>query len=73
MIVIVDNKRPTGAGESLSGARAFYINKGMMEDWQAVENHPEYRQLEPGEREIVKTKFPLSVEIYKMIWSTRFR
>ena len=72
MVVIVDNKRATGVGESLSGAKAFYINAGMAEDWQAVEHHPEFRSLDDAEREDVKCKFPVSAERYKAIWSTHF-
>ena len=73
MIVIVDDKRPAGVGTSLSGAREFYITTGMIEAWQAVEDHPEYQKLDAEEREIVRSKYPLSVEIYRMIWAARFK
>jgi hypothetical protein len=72
MVVLIDNMRPTGIGESLSGSKAFFINKSMMEDWQSIEKHPEYLQLQPDERADVKSKYPLSVQIYKIIWSTPF-
>jgi hypothetical protein len=72
MVVIVDNKRPTGVGESLSGAKAFYVSAAMIEDWHAVEQHPEFRRLDADEREDVKYKFPVSAQRYKAIWSTRF-
>ena len=72
MIVIVDNKRSTGVGESLSGAKAFYINAALAEDWKAVESHPDFRHLDYAERMDVKSKFPVSAERYKVIWSTHF-
>ena len=72
MIVIVDNKRPTGVGESLSGAKAFYLSAGMIEEWQAVDQNPEFQRLDAAEREEVKHKLPVSIERFKAIWSTRF-
>ncbi len=72
MIVIVDNKRSTGVGESLSGAKAFYIDAAMVEDWKAVEGHREFRGLDCNERMDVKIKFPVCAKRYKALWSTRF-
>ncbi|MBJ6724451.1 hypothetical protein [Geomesophilobacter sediminis] len=72
MIVIVDPKRPTGAGESLSGAKAFFINPAVAENWPAIERHPDFQELAPAEKEDVKLKLPVSVQRYKAIWFTRF-
>lgn len=72
MIVIIDNKRPTGLGESLSGAKAFYIDAALAEDWKGVECHPDFQQLDYADRMEVKSKFPVSAQRYKAIWSTHF-
>ena len=72
MIVLVDNKRPTGIGESLSGAKAFYISSEDIDDWQIVELHPDYQMLDVQDRLRVEAKFPESVERYKALWSTPF-
>jgi len=72
MIVIVDTRRPTGIGESLSGNPAFYINADCMDDWQTVENNPDYLTLDSDEQQDVRNKFPLAVERHRVIWSARF-
>lgn len=72
MIVIVDTRRPTGIGESLSGNPAFYINADCLDDWQTVENNPDYLTLAPDDQRDVRSKFPLAVERHRVIWSARF-
>lgn len=72
MIVLVDNKRPTGIGESLSGAKAFFINASQISDWHNIEENPEYQHLDTDEQLSVKVNFPLSVQRFKAIWSTHF-
>jgi len=72
MIVIVDTRRPTGIGESLSGNPAFYINADCLDDWETVEHHPDYLSLDPNDQRDVRSKFPLAVERHHVIWSARF-
>lgn len=72
MIVIVDNKRPTGTGESLSGAKAFFINEAMIEDWDSIERHKDFQRLNPAEQADIRDQFCVSVQRFKALWSTRF-
>ena len=72
MIIFVDDRRPTGLGESLSGAVAFYINSALIDDWHKVETHPEFQRLNPQDQEIVRSKFPRSVQIHQAIKNACF-
>lgn len=72
MLVFVHDRLPTGIGESLSGAKAFYINSSQMEDWQNVERHPEFRRLDPADQEAIRSEFPRSVQIHRILKKTSF-
>jgi len=72
MIVFVDDRRPTGLGESLSGAEAFYISSTLIDDWHSVERHPEFQRLDPLDQEAVRSKFPRSVQIHHAIKNACF-
>jgi hypothetical protein len=67
MIVFVDERRPTGIGESLSGAVAFYINAALINDWHSVETHPDFQRLDTQDQDDVRAKFPRCVEIHRNI------
>ncbi|HBG04857.1 MAG: hypothetical protein A2075_11330 [Geobacteraceae bacterium GWC2_58_44] len=70
MVFFIHDRRPTGIGESLSGARAFYINSAQIDDWRSVETHPEFRSLDPEDQETIKAGFPRSVEIHRILKNT---
>ena len=72
MVVFVHDRLPTGIGVSLSGAKAFYINSAQIDDWQKVETHPEFRSLDPADQEVVRSEFPRSVEIHRILKNTSF-
>lgn len=71
MIVIVDPRRPMGVGESLSGARAFYISVTRHDDWPEVETHPEYRRLHSADQAVVREKFTVSLERYLFLFELK--
>lgn len=71
LIVLIDPKKPTGVGESLSGDKAFFINITEHEEWQYVENDPSYKALSAEERQVVRKKFPAVLERYKIISARR--
>ena len=67
MIVFIDDRRPTGIGESLSGAKAFYINSSLCNNWYSVEVHPEFQCLDPQDQESIKAAFPRCLMIHQNI------
>ena len=72
MIVIIDDRRPTGIGESVSGAKAFYINSTLIDDWYRVETHPNFQRLGPQDKDAVRENFPRSLLIYHNINAAGF-
>ena len=72
MVVFVHDRLPTGIGESLSGTKAFYINSNIIDDWQRVEKHPEFSSLDPVDQEVIRSEFPRSVEIHRILKNTSF-
>jgi len=72
MVVFVHDRLPTGIGVSLSGTKAFYINSAQIDDWQNVEKHPEFRSLDPEDQEVIRSEFPRSVEIHRILKNTSF-
>jgi hypothetical protein len=72
MIVLVDKRRTTGIGESLSGDKAFYINANLIDNWYGVEMHPDFQRLSPQEQNEVRTKYSRSVLIHLNIEAIHF-
>ena len=70
LIVLIDPRRPTGVGESLSGDKAFYINLLNNEDWPHVEADPAFTELAAEEKRIVRKKYPQVLERYQIISTT---
>ena len=67
MLVYIDPRRPTGIGESLSGAPAFYIHVTTLNRWAEIEQHPAFLALPPAEQQIIRDKFPICLERYRFL------
>lgn len=72
MVLLIHDRIPTGLGESLFGAKAFFINSSQIDDWSSVESSPEFQNLDPEDQEVIRTAFPRSVQVHRIIQNTNF-
>ena len=69
IFVLIDPRRPTGLGESISGEKAFFVNVLQDEYLPHVESEPAFKQLTAEEKEIVRKIFPDVLERFRIITS----